>query len=269
MNACERHQEDLTLLASGDLPPEEALRLEAHLAACPSCRRERESLARVVDALAPASRFAREAEVDWDRFAAATIARVERESAPRVLRFRERWTWRIQPAFALKAAGVFLAAGLVTLAVLRLPSGERSPAGEGARVEAVSTVISEDFQRRVEINLARQGTQRYLEESRSVLINVLDSPVRCAKDEVDIAAERQKSLELLRSKQLLRDALERPELARASQLCDQLEGVLTEISTLKDCADLERIRELRAAVQRNQLLVKIRVAEEGLGGGLA
>jgi putative zinc finger protein len=269
MSGCERYQEDLTLLAWGDLSPQAAAAVEAHLSECGACFREREALSRVVAALAPRTALAREAEIDWERFAAETVARVERESPSKIVTFRRRARLGFRPALVLKAAGVVLAAGLVTVAILKLPAGQRPAAGSREGTEPVATLVSAEFQQRVEMSLARQGTQRYLEQSRAVLINVLDAPVRCAKNQIDISAERQRSIELLRSKQLLQDALERPELERAAQLCDQLEGVLTEISTLKDCADLERIRDLRAAVQRNQLLVKIRVAEQELGGGLA
>ena len=274
MSRCESFQEDLTLQASGDLSPSELARLETHLAACAACAREQQALARLVGALGKAARPAREHEIDWERFAVETTARVHRESAPRVTAFRPRPRFALRPAFLLKAAGVFLAVGLTAMLVHRTSAPDSAgpdPAVANSRpaVEPVATEVSADMQDRVERSLARQNTHRYLEQSRAVLMNVLDTPVRCTRNEIDISAERQRSLELLRRKQLLRTDLDRPELARAANLCDQLEGILMEISTLKDCADLERIQELRAAVQRNQLLVKIRVAEQELGGTIA
>jgi putative zinc finger protein len=267
MSRCESFQEDLTLHASGDLSTSEALRLEAHLAACAACAREREALGRLVAALT--AQPSREREVDWERFAVETAARARREAVPRIAPFRARRRTFLQPAFLLKAAGLFLAAGLAAVLVSRRPAPEPPLAGGQPAGQAVETEVSAEMQDRVERSLARQNTHTYLEQSRVVLMNVLDTPVRCSRNEVDISAERERSLELLRRKQLLRTDLDRPELARAASLCDQLEGILMEISTLKDCADLERIQDLRAAVQRNQLLVKIRVAEQELGGNVA
>lgn len=274
MSRCESFQEALTLQASGDLSPGERVRLEAHLALCTACAHEQQALARLVGALGKVALPSREPEVDWERFAVETAARAQRESTPRVAAFRPRSRFALRPAFLLKAAGVFLAAGLTALLVSRVPAPD-PPASDAAAadprlaLEPVATEVSAEMQDRVERSLARQNTHRYLEQSRAVLMNVLDTPMRCSRQEIDISTERQRSLELLRRKQLLRTDLDRPELARAANLCDQLEGILMEISTLKDCADLERIQELRSAVQRNQLLVKIRVAEQELGGTIA
>ena len=273
MSRCESFQEDLTLHASGDLSASEVVRLTAHLAACADCAREQQALARLVDALGKTARPSREREVDWERFAVETAARAERESAPRIAAFRARPRPMLRPAFLLKAAGLLLAAGLAAVLVSRVPAPDSAvpdpAAGPRPATEPVATEVSAEMQDRVERSLARQNTHRYLAESRAVLMNVLDTPVRCSRHEIDISAERQRSLELLRRKQLLRTDLDRPELARAANLCDQLEGVLMEISTLQDCADLDRIQDLRAAVQRNQLLVKLRVAEQELGGTIA
>jgi hypothetical protein len=202
------------------------------------------------------------------------VARAQHGSTSRIAPFRARPRPFLQPAFLLKAAGLFLAAGLAAVLVSRMPAPDpRVPAspGTGAQPAAqpVETEVSAEMQDRVERSLARQNTSRYLEQSRVVLMNVLDTPVRCSRNQIDISAERERSLELLRRKQLLRTDLDRPELARAASLCDQLEGILMEISTLKDCTDLEKLQDLRAAVQRNQLLVKIRVAEQELGGNVA
>jgi len=274
MSRCESFQEDLTLHASGDLSTSQTVRLEAHLATCAACARERQALGRLVAALGESTQSSREHEVDWERFALETAARVQRESAPRIAPFRARTRLVLRPAFLLKAAGLFLAAGLAAVLVSRMPAPDSPVAGPPAvdaqpAAQPVETEVSAEMQDRVERSLARQNTHRYLEQSRAVLMNVLDTPVRCSRNEIDISAEKQRSLELLRRKQLLRTDLDRPELARAASLCDQLEGILMEISTLKDCADLERIQDLRAAVQRNQLLVKIRVAEQELGGTIA
>lgn len=256
MTTCDRQAERLTLHASGDLPPSEVREVEAHLRGCATCREELEALRRTLGRLRSHDPYPREAEVDWDRLAAATVARVAREG--NVVPFR-RPAWR-RPEVLVRAAAVVLAVGMGAL-VLRAPAPER-PAADGS-------VLSEGFQQRLEFNLARADTRRYLEQSRLVLLNVLESPVRCSKDELDISAEKAKSIQLLRTKLRLRDELSRPELARAADLCNQVEGVLTEISTLQDCADLERIQTLRDAVRRNQLLLKMGVLEGELGGSRA
>ncbi len=274
MNRCEAFQENLTLYCSGDLLASDARELEQHLASCESCEAERRALMATIESLDRSVFYPHEDQVGWDRFAAETAGLATGKVVP----FRKRF---LRPVILARAAAVVLAVGLGWVALqpqvgvapmvmppvggLASPQAE-VPVGTSASPETTPMVMSADFQRRLELNLAREETRQYLTQSRDLLLSVLESPVRCSKNQLDITAERKKSMELLRRKQFLRDDLDRPELARAAELCDRLEGILTEISTLKDCADMETIQQLRDAVKRNQLLVKIRVAEKELGG---
>jgi hypothetical protein len=271
---CDAVMEKLTLYASGDLAPAEASEVEQHLDQCDACRSEHDSLQTMLGALDHRLFYPQEHEVDWDRFAAETAGLATGKVVPMRRRF-------LRPMHLARAAAVILAVGVGWVVIQNVDSGKvgpnainqagdpadaAGPGGKGARADDNATVMPVDFQRRVEVNMAREDARQYLSESRTVLLAVLGSPVRCEKDELDISLERRKSLELLRRKQFLRDDLDRPELARAAELCNRLEGILTEISTLDNCADLATIRELRDAVKRNQLLVKIGVAEKELGG---
>lgn len=269
MKTCDSFQEALTLLCSGDLPAAEAREVEEHLATCTACAREHRALSATLKALEPSLVYPRESEVDWDRFAAGIAARVGADGA-RVIPLRRAAVW-LRPAVLARAAAVVLAVGLGVVAwnqvgIWTETEPPSPPAAGGLAASGAGALLPEDFQRRLEYNLAREDTREYLEASRAVLLSVLEAPVRCARDEIDIAAEREKSIQLIRRKKLLRDDLSRPELARAAELCDRLEGILTEISTLTNCADLERIQQLRDAVRRGQLLVKIGVVEKELGG---
>jgi len=267
MNPCDVFQERVTLHVHGDLSPAEGRQVEQHLKSCAACRAEHASLQATLEALDSRLFYPQEGEVDWDRFAAETAGLATGKVVPLRRRF-------LRPMPLARAAAVVLAVGLGWWVLQDMDAMKVGPArlptpvstGPVARVTEDATVMPADFQRRLEINMARQDTRAYLADARSVLLAVLESPVRCEKDELDISAERAKSILLLRRNQLLRDDLERPELARAADLCARLAGILTEISILDDCADLTAIRQLRDAVRRNRLLVKISVAEKELGG---
>lgn len=267
MTTCSFDRELLTLHCFGDLSAAEARRVEEHVASCASCAAERAGIESTLRRLEPSALYPREGEVDWDRFAEAAVSRAL--GGARVLTFRARLR-RLVPATALaRAAMLLVAVGLGVLLWTQWPEG---PGGEDMGLpggDAVQVMVTENMQDRLEVAVARRSARDYLEESRVVLVNVLDAPIRCSKDQIDIEAERKKSIELLRVKKRLQGDLERPELARAAELCDQLEGILTEISTLEGCTDLQRIRELRAAVQRHQLLTKIGVVGNALGDSLA
>jgi hypothetical protein len=98
---CPQARDLLPLLLYGDLAPGDAATVEAHLAACAACRRERDALRQVRQALDAAPPAA--AEVDLPRLYRAAAQAQER-------RFRR---WR-RAAFALGT----LAAALVLFAVL-------------------------------------------------------------------------------------------------------------------------------------------------------
>ncbi|TDI12429.1 MAG: zf-HC2 domain-containing protein [Acidobacteria bacterium] len=268
MNPCDAYLEKLTLHAYGDLSPAEAREVDQHLESCVGCRAEHGALLATLQALDSRLFYPQEGEVDWNLFAAETAGLATGKVVP--LRRR-----LLRPMALARAAAVVLAVGLgwfvlqnidtTKVGPVRLPSPDSTNTA-GRAAQDTATVMPVDFQRRLEVNMARQDTRQYLADTRNVLLAVLGSPVRCEKDQLDIRLEREKSLQLLRRNQFLRDDLERPELARAADLCARLAGILTEISTLDNCADVATIRELRDVVKRNQLLIKIGVAEKELGG---
>ena len=263
MTTCSCDPELLTMYCFGDLSPEESHRVETHLATCASCEKERREIAGTLDALDPAKAYPRESEVDWDRFAVATVAKAR--GAGNVVPFRRRVAAWATPANLARAAVLVLAVGVGAVVVSRLDVGKLENV-EPPIAAGQTAAMPEDFRARLEFSLARSDTRRYLQESRMVLLSVLETPVRCSKNEVDLSVEQEKSRRLLRRKRLLEDDLMRPELARAADLCNRLEGILAEISTLDGCTDIERIEQLRDAVRRNQLLVKIGHMEGELEG---
>lgn len=77
MTACPDRQDDLSALTDDALPPEEARRLEEHLAECAGCRAEREALQQVAQQVRGLPRRAPPAF-----FTAAVMAKVVEEEAP-------------------------------------------------------------------------------------------------------------------------------------------------------------------------------------------
>ena len=84
----------------------------------------------------------------------------------------------------------------------------------------------------------------------------------CDKDTVDIKDERAKSLELIRRQKLLADDLQTLPLARAQDVCHDLERLLIEIASLNDCARSDQIRELRELVESRQLLLRLQLVND-------
>jgi len=145
MSDCERHLEDLALLAADEIDAERRAAVERHLAACPDCARERTTIERAFADLR-AGEVPDPGPVYWSGFEARFRARlVTRKAAAR------RRVFYAAAAAALVAAlglGILLgrrpgsgasaaAGGSVTAAAAGAPgSGTTRDAAEGERAEA-------------------------------------------------------------------------------------------------------------------------------------
>jgi len=111
MSDCERHLEDLVLLAAGDLDAERRAVIERHLAACPDCARERAAIDRAFADLR-AAEVPDPGPVYWSGFEARFRARL----ATRRAAARRR-------AFYAAAAAVLVAALGLGILLGRRPGG--------------------------------------------------------------------------------------------------------------------------------------------------
>jgi anti-sigma factor RsiW len=99
---CAQVQEALAALVYGDLSPDDAAAVEAHLAACPSCRGDRASLEQTRNRLD---------ELSVPRIR-VDMARLYREAGDRQRRSARRWRRATLAALAAVAAAIAVAVGL-------------------------------------------------------------------------------------------------------------------------------------------------------------
>lgn len=261
----------------GLLDPDQERACRAHLAGCADCSAELEDLSRLSGALRADEAFPSEPEVDWDAFARTTVKRAmggrHRLLAPLTdlqARWREPWGERLSfqaaPAWAAAASlVVFLSLGVIAYNSLPFlmftgPDSQTSTvAGGGAGVLVPPANLDN-----LTVNLARNNTAQYLKETRAVLVTLLDVNIECDKDKVDISAERAKATELLRRQRLIASELHRLPLARAQDVCDELEKLLLEVASLGDCTKDEEIRTLRDVVEKRQILVRMEILSQEL-----
>ncbi len=121
MSDCERHLEDLALLAAGDIEPERQAAVERHLAACPDCARARGTIDRAFADLR-AAEVPDPGPVYWSGFEPRFRARLgSRKAAARRRAF-----------YAAAAAALVAALGLGILLGRRPGSGAAAPDAVGA-----------------------------------------------------------------------------------------------------------------------------------------
>jgi len=97
-----------------------------------------------------------------------------------------------------------------------------------------------------------------------VLVSMMDVNIHCEKGKVDISAERAKATELLRRQRLIAAELNRMPLARAQDVCNDLEKLLLEVASLADCAHDDDIRTIRDLVDKRQILVRMELLSQEL-----
>jgi len=240
-----------------------------HIAGCAGCAAELETIRALMGALRAGEAFPREAEVDWDGFARVTVARAMAapESAQEglwnrlVASLTRPMTVSFNPV-AAAAMTVVLLVGAGYLGYRFMPAGV--PQGESPRPQMTVLLVPEESLNQLTVNLARDNTARYLDETKAVLLTLMDVPIGCDDENVDITAERERAMELLRRQRLVATELDRFPLMRAQEVTTDLQQILLEISSLADCTKDENIQTLRDVIEKRQILVRMELLKQEL-----
>jgi anti-sigma factor RsiW len=132
MSDCERHLEDLALLAADEIDPERRAAVERHLAACPTCTRERATIDRAFAELR-AAEVPDPGPVYWSGFEARFRTRLATGRA----------AIRRRTFYVAAAAALVAALGLGILLGRRPDGGAAVPSGAGVTTVAAGAPGSE------------------------------------------------------------------------------------------------------------------------------
>jgi hypothetical protein len=252
---CESVRRQLTLHFYGAAEEPEAL--QRHLETCASCATHWAGTVRDLRAIDSAAVFPREADVDWEEFARRTVQRArateQEQGSARVTLFPTRPAGRR----ALLWGGVVAAAAaLVLLVGLRSRHAALAPplaVAHGAGAEGP------DQARFLQESVTRQAAARSLQDGRALLVDLMQAPVRCRRTDgsYDVAIEKARANKLLRRLNLYQGSFAGPGDRRLSELLGQLESLLLQVSSMDDCTAVQAIHDLRAAIERRQLLLRI------------
>ncbi len=260
MNSCRSFQNDLAAYLSGDLSGDSERGIKEHLAMCPKCKNEFDHIKKILegaDALHEDIRKVMDT-IDWDALPGQITQTVfgnkrgtRRESKVRSFwkpLFQPRW----RPVYAGVAAGLIL--GVVLTLVLIKPGALRTP--PGAKYYA-----SNEFIDRVEFQMAKRDTLDYLERSEYLILDFIQSPPGKAqllqKDQ-----PAQKARDLLSKKRYIDQQLDRFQMAKAKEICNQIELLFLELSQISDELAAEEIAKIQNLVEQKQLLLKIKLLKK-------
>ena len=260
MKDCKKTKKDLVAFLAGELEEKERLLVRRHLETCSSCERELQGLRRTVagtEAVIPEIEEA-VSSVDWDSLPERIVESIlERESRKRQIPWRERFRFslpHLKPVLAGLLVGLIIG-GLAAYFIFRgqLPG----------RPEAEGFFASSEFLDRVDLELARRETLDYLDKSQAVLLEVLQSPAEEGGYKAGgPASERAK--ELLSRKRYLDSQLEKVQMAKAREICDQIEFLFLELAQVSEDLTEAQRREIMSLIEERKLLLKIRLLKKEL-----
>ncbi len=250
----------VALLAVGALDGHERTRVELHVETCPGCR----------ELLGAYRGVWRTCSEDPSREAELPVGAAARL---RVQVARQIEAFGATPEPGTRAARSLLLAGAAAVVVVAAATISLWYAGTGGaerhtRRAAEPTLQVPDVAfERMERHLARTRAVRYLAEARDVLVNVASETPHCDRQRhrVDVAAETQRSRELLVRRDLVVD-VSAPEMAAARNVLEDVERTLRDVAALDPCADPEALLALRRDLTRGQLLMKIDLVSQELMG---
>jgi hypothetical protein len=90
--------------------------------------------------------------------------------------------------------------------------------------------VSRSFLDRVELEMARRATLDYLEKSQYVLLDFIQGPIQPASEGWRKSLASQKAKDLLMKKKYIDPQLNKFRLAKAKEICDQIEFLFFELA---------------------------------------
>ena len=262
MNDCRRYRDAGTAFLGGKLGPEEKKRLETHLEGCPSCRKEVESMKRVMGAAG----FVKDemekamASVDWEALPARITDNVlaagpgTRRARAFAGLFAPFGRPLLRPVLAGAAIGVF--AGVLAMFVIMRRPVPRAEARGGF-------YASPEFIERAENEMARRETLDYLRNSQYLILDFVQSSPGEAASGMDLAASG-RARDLLAKKKFLDSRLDGSRMVQAKAICDQIELLFLELSRLGEGLPEAEIRRIQSLIEDSRLLLKINLVEKEL-----
>ncbi len=240
MTDCEDVRESLVLYAEGELSAEQNRSIQEHLARCVSCRQEDAGIRQVRSWLLDPDLFLPQ-EYPWESLPSSLAARVKGR--------RRRWENFGSLAWVAGVAACLLL-GLILLQTVQDRSSLRRPS-----TTSLSPVDIQSLVRRIQSAHAREATARYLNECQDLLLNLVRAEKNCEGDRHDLSLEVERARELLRHKRMLDVELRAPEVARARELCDELENLLVGLSTAQKSSG--ELRLMERSIEKQRILLRI------------
>ncbi len=255
MKSCREVRSWLEWLAAEEIDGSRRRAVMAHVSACPRCRQELADWRALLAAAAEpdATLQAEMQAVDWDALRETIVAGAGQ---------RRVCEGRVAPGFpiALLAAAAALAVvvGLGLFFLARSRGGVVTHSGGNGTLSASVS--------RLQSSLAREETVSYLQQSQMMLTGLLKD---CASEEMapwemQLASRQAKAL--LLKKKYFQPHLSELEWAKVRPVSERIDWLSYEILQLEDRQLCDQVARLQRIMEREKLLLKIRLVESEFAG---
>jgi len=265
MKACKKHEKDRVAYLYGELKGQKRERFLFHLKRCLNCQEELEILEKLKERADTFQVDIKKAmdTVDWQVLPSKITEAVFRKASRPA---RKSWpslilTYLRQPKLRPVYAGILvgvLIGSLVTFFLLQGPFRER-------RFEA-RFVVSQDFLERAELEIARREDIDYLDRSQFLLLDVVQYTPEKKEEIMESELNLDRIKDLLSEKKYINAQLDKFQLAKAKEICDQIELLFYELTQLSDQLTKEDLERIQRLIEDNQILLKIKLLKRELKG---
>jgi hypothetical protein len=246
------HEDELTLLYYGELPPRDEGSARAHLGECADCRHRNDELLRLFAMVGscPVPEPAEGYEADvWRRLQPSLRAARQARSGGFTVWLRGLIAPARVPAWAT-------AGGLVAVIVVAFLLGRFWPGGDRTQPSAPASVAAlPDSSLRERILLTALGD--HFDRSQMMIVDLASASPAA---NVDISLDQRRAADLLSATRLYRRAAIEAGDRGVADVLEALERVLTEVTVSPPTLTAYELQALQRRIDEQELLFKLRVA---------
>jgi len=263
MKECKKYKKEMVAFLSGELPEEKRNLLTAHLRQCPHCREEFNGMKRIMEEANSLQSDIDQAmaSVDWENLPLKITEFVyQKKSTPgRAIKLKKGFSYflqpRLKPVYAGLLAGILIGF-LATLVIFKAPPGRKAGKGE--------FLVSSYFLEKAELEIARRETLDYLDRSQYLLLDFVQSPAEKGREFWTSDYAYQRARGLLSQKKYINPQLQKFQMAKAKEICDQIELLFYELIQMSDQLSEEDLQRIQKLIEEKQLLLKIKLLRKEL-----
>ncbi|MFW6160424.1 MAG: zf-HC2 domain-containing protein [Acidobacteriota bacterium] len=264
MKNCRQFRKNIPSYLAGELNEEQSRFLENHLRNCSGCREELNEHNCLLGVAGAVNEEVERSikEINWEKMSDRISKAVFEEK--RQGKKSEPWLKKLsflsfppllKPVSAGLLAGLIIGS-IITYLIISKPGTEERI---GARIHVSPALIE-----RVELQMAKQSTLDYLDRSQLLLLDFLQASPRETPDFQLQERTVYQARELLRQKKYINPQLEKVQMIKAKQICDQIEILFYELIAVSEDLSPENLKKIQEFIGEKQLLLKINLIKREL-----